>query len=140
MPGAQVVDGKVDDLRDAGALAIDQQVQGRRQLHETRNYPTVNRWQQRVTNVVRAGGQAKQQILTLAFAFDADQAGVGDQCQQRPIVAERMGRIQLLTHLVRDHAPPSLRLLPKRMPPLICGPRRMNVPTTWQIGWLGSSW
>ncbi|MNP12412.1 hypothetical protein D3C76_1046420 [compost metagenome] len=140
MPGAQVVDGEIDDLRDARALAVDQQVKRRRKFHEARDDTPMDGRKQRVADVVLVGWQQEQQVIALTLAGDADQGRVGNQRQQWLVVAYGMGCIEAFTHVLRDHAPPSFRVLPKRMPPLISCPRRMNVPTTWQIGWLGSSW
>lgn len=95
--------------------------------------------QQRVADVVRTRRQAEQKVIALALAFDADKPCVGNQRQQWPVITDRVGSVELLANRMRNHAPPSFRPLPKRIPPLISCPRRMNVPTTWQMGWSGLS-
>ncbi|MNP53566.1 hypothetical protein D3C76_1480530 [compost metagenome] len=60
MSGAQVIDGKIDDFRNRRALGENQQVQGRRQLHETGDHTTMDSGQQRIADVVLVGWQTEQ--------------------------------------------------------------------------------
>ncbi|MNP14070.1 hypothetical protein D3C76_1063810 [compost metagenome] len=140
MPGAQVVDGKVDDFRNCRTFTENQQVQRSRQLHEAGNHPAVDRWQQRIADIVLAGRQAEQQVIALTAALDTNQSGIRDQLQQRFVIAFGMRLAQLLVHFWRDHWPLPLSLLAKLRPPLMPLPRRMKVPTTCAIGCSGSSW
>ncbi|MNN29081.1 hypothetical protein D3C81_1426710 [compost metagenome] len=55
----------------------------------------MDRRQQRVADVVRVGRQAEQQVIALALAGDADQAGVGYQRQQWLVIAHGMRRVEL---------------------------------------------
>ncbi|MNP61383.1 hypothetical protein D3C76_1565620 [compost metagenome] len=81
MSGAQVIDGKIDNLRNRRTLSENQQVQGRRQLHETSDHTAMDSRQQRIADVVLAGWQTEQQIVALTAALDTDQSRIRDQLQ-----------------------------------------------------------
>ncbi|MCY1447418.1 hypothetical protein D9M71_640390 [compost metagenome] len=140
MPGTQVIDGKIDDFGHRAAVGKNQHMQRCRQLHEAGNDTAVDGRKNRVADVVGTCRQAEQQFVTLAVALDADQPGIRNQRQQRRIVAMGMGVVQRFAQILAFHERPPRVARGAPTPTLILLPKRMKVPTTWAIGWVGSSW
>ncbi|MCY1523948.1 hypothetical protein D9M68_588620 [compost metagenome] len=101
-------------------------------FHEAGDHAAMDGRQGRVADVVLVRRQAEDHVIAQAQAFDAEQLGVWNEAHQRIVVVLLVGFAHQGVEIEAHAAPPCLS-----WPGL---PMRMKAPTTWAMGWAGSSW